>query len=186
MRGMMTVLERDVDAMLIPSGDKVSLPAGAELRVMQTLGGNVTVQDPYGQLFRINEKDTSALGADFAAKVPEASAPTSDASAEEFSEEKVWEQLRTVFDPEIPVNIVELGLVYLCKATPLPEGGQRVDIHMTVTAPGCGMGQVLVEDVRSKVSSLPGVKEAQVELVWEPPWDQSRMTDVARLQLGWM
>jgi probable FeS assembly SUF system protein SufT len=183
---MMTVLERDVAATLIPSGDKVSLPAGAELRVMQTLGGNVTVQDPYGQLFRIDEKDTTALGADFAAKVPEAGGVEASGAAGEFSEEQVWEQLRTVYDPEIPVNIVELGLVYVCKATPLPEGGQRVDVQMTVTAPGCGMGQVLVEDVRTKVSSVPGVKEANVELVWEPAWDQSRMTDVARLQLGWM
>jgi metal-sulfur cluster biosynthetic enzyme len=91
-----------------------------------------------------------------------------------------------VYDPEIPVNIVELGLVYACKAEPLPEGGQRVDIQMTLTAPGCGMGPVLVEDVRTKVSSVPGVKETNVELVWEPQWDQSRMTDVARLQLGWM
>ncbi|MFP2897895.1 putative Fe-S cluster assembly protein SufT [Corallococcus sp. 4LFB] len=183
MRGAMTVIERDVDAMLIPSGDKVLLPAGSELTVVQTLGGNVTVQDPYGQLFRIDEKNADALGEDYAAK---AKAPAGDVTPGEFSEEQVWEQLRTVYDPEIPVNIVELGLVYTCKATPLEEGGQRVDIEMTLTAPGCGMGQVLVEDVRSKVSALPGVKEAHVELVWEPQWDQSRMTDVARLQLGWM
>ncbi|NOK21470.1 putative Fe-S cluster assembly protein SufT [Corallococcus carmarthensis] len=183
MRGAMTVIERDVDAMLIPSGDKVLLPAGSELTVVQTLGGNVTVQDPYGQLFRIDEKNAEVLGADYAAK---AKVPAEEAPPGEFHEEQVWEQLRTVYDPEIPVNIVELGLVYTCKATPLEEGGQRVDIEMTLTAPGCGMGQVLVEDVRSKVSALPGVKEAHVELVWEPQWDQSRMTDVARLQLGWM
>ncbi|NBD07632.1 MULTISPECIES: putative Fe-S cluster assembly protein SufT [Corallococcus] len=183
MRGAMTVIERDVDAMLIPSGDKVLLPAGSELTVVQTLGGNVTVQDPYGQLFRIDEKNADVLGEDYAAK---AKAPAPDAPLGEFHEEQVWEQLRTVYDPEIPVNIVELGLVYTCKATPLEEGGQRVDIEMTLTAPGCGMGQVLVEDVRSKVSAVPGVKEAHVELVWEPQWDQGRMSDVARLQLGWM
>lgn len=183
MRGAMTVIERDVDAMLIPSGDKVLLPAGSELTVVQTLGGNVTVQDPYGQLFRIDEKNADVLGEDYAAK---AKAPATDAPPGEFHEEQVWEQLRTVYDPEIPVNIVELGLVYTCKATPLEEGGQRVDIEMTLTAPGCGMGQVLVEDVRSKVSAVPGVKEAHVELVWEPQWDQGRMSDVARLQLGWM
>lgn len=183
MRGAMTVIERDVDAMLIPSGDKVLLPAGSELTVVQTLGGNVTVQDPYGQLFRIDEKNAEVLGEEYAAKAKPSDA---DVTPGEFHEEQVWEQLRTVYDPEIPVNIVELGLVYTCKATPLDEGGQRVDIEMTLTAPGCGMGQVLVEDVRSKVSALPGVKEANVELVWEPQWDQSRMTDVARLQLGWM
>ena len=183
MRGAMTVIERDVDAMLIPSGDRISLPAGSELTVVQTLGGNVTVQDPYGQLFRIDEKNASVLGEDYAAK---AKAPDADVTPGEFSEEQVWEQLRTVYDPEIPVNIVELGLVYTCKATPLEEGGQRVDIEMTLTAPGCGMGQVLVEDVRSKVSALPGVKEAHVELVWEPQWDQGRMSEVAKLQLGWM
>ncbi len=180
MRGMMAVLEREVPATIIPSGDRVSLPAGAELRVMQTLGGNITVQDPYGQLFRIDEKDGAALGEEYAPKEKESTGPA------EFNEEQVWEQLRTVYDPEIPVNIVELGLVYACKAEPLPEGGQRVDIQMTLTAPGCGMGPVLVDDVRTKVSSVPGVKETNVELVWEPQWDQSRMTDVARLQLGWM
>ncbi|RKH48431.1 putative Fe-S cluster assembly protein SufT [Corallococcus llansteffanensis] len=185
MRGAMTVIERDVDAMLIPSGDRISLPAGSELTVVQTLGGNVTVQDPYGQLFRIDEKNASVLGEDYAAKAKSPDeAP--QGTPGEFSEEQVWEQLRTVYDPEIPVNIVELGLVYTCKVTPLEEGGQRVSIEMTLTAPGCGMGQVLVEDVRQKVSSVPGVKETEVELVWEPQWDQGRMTDVAKLQLGWM
>jgi probable FeS assembly SUF system protein SufT len=180
MRGMTAVLERDVSATIIPSGDRVSLPTGAELRVMQTLGGNITVQDPYGQLFRIDEKDGSALGEEYA---PKEKAAADDGT---FNEEQVWEQLRTVYDPEIPVNIVELGLVYACKAEPLPEGGQRVDIQMTLTAPGCGMGPVLVDDVRQKVSSVPGVKEANIDLVWDPPWSQDRMTDVAKLQLGWM
>ncbi|WP_141593165.1 putative Fe-S cluster assembly protein SufT [Myxococcus sp. AB056] len=180
MRGMMAVLERDVSATIIPSGDRVVLPEGAELQVTQTLGGNITVQDPYGQLFRIDEKDGGALGEEYAPKERPAGDPS------EFNEEQVWEQLRTVYDPEIPVNIVELGLVYACKAEPLPEGGQRVDIQMTLTAPGCGMGPVLVEDVRTKVGSVPGVAETRVELVWDPPWGQERMSDVARLQLGWM
>ena len=184
MRGLV-VIDREVEATLIPSGDRVMVPAGTDLRVMQTLGGNVTVQsESTGQLLRIDAKDAAVLGEDYAhaAKALEPQ-PTDDGS---FSEEQVWEQLRTVYDPEIPVNIVELGLVYQCKAEPLPEGGQRVDIQMTVTAPGCGMGPVLVEDVRRKVSGVPGVKEAHVELVWEPPWDQSRMSEVARLELGWM
>ncbi|MCP3104585.1 putative Fe-S cluster assembly protein SufT [Myxococcus sp. K15C18031901] len=180
MRGMMTVLMREVSATIIPSGDRVMLPEGSELRVMQTLGGNITVQDPYGQLFRVDEKDGAALGEEYAPKEKEAG----DASA--FHEEQVWEQLRTVYDPEIPVNIVELGLVYGCKTEPMPDGGHRVDIQMTLTAPGCGMGPVLVDDVRTKVGTVPGVKEANVELVWDPPWSQDRMTDVARLQLGWM
>jgi probable FeS assembly SUF system protein SufT len=185
MRSLMTPLARDCEVTMIPSGERVTVPAGTEVRVLQTLGGNVTVQGDYGQLMRIDEKDTDALGPDYVAQnpKPEPRAPTEDGA---FDEERVWEQLRTVYDPEIPVNIVELGLVYQCKATPLPEGGQRVEIQMTVTAPGCGMGPVLVEDVRSKVQGVPGVKEADVELVWDPPWDQSRMSDVARLQLGWM
>jgi probable FeS assembly SUF system protein SufT len=184
MRGLV-VIERECEATLIPSGDRVMIPAGSDLRVMQTLGGNVTVQsESTGQLLRIAAKDAAVLGEEYAQPSP---APEQEPAADgSFNEERVWEQLRTVYDPEIPVNIVELGLVYQCKATSLPEGGQRVDIQMTVTAPGCGMGPVLVEDVRSKVSSVPGVKEAHVELVWEPAWDQSRMSEVARLELGWM
>ncbi|TMA36757.1 MAG: DUF59 domain-containing protein, partial [Deltaproteobacteria bacterium] len=100
--------------------------------------------------------------------------------------ERVWEQLRTVFDPEIPVNLVDLGLIYRCEAVPLPDGGQRVEIAMSMTAPGCGMGDVLKEDVRRKVQSVPGVREVQVEVVWDPPWDAGRMSDAAKLQLGWM
>ncbi len=185
MRGLMTSLARDCEVTMIPSGERVTVPAGTEVRVLQTLGGNVTVQGDYGQLMRIDEKDAEVLGADYLAQNPK-SEPQAPAEDGAFDEERIWEQLRTVYDPEIPVNIVELGLVYQCKATPLPEGGQRVEIQMTVTAPGCGMGPVLVDDVRNKVQGVPGVKEADVQLVWEPPWDQSRMSDVARLQLGWM
>ncbi|KFE65432.1 aromatic ring hydroxylating enzyme [Hyalangium minutum] len=179
------VIDREVEATLIPSGDRVMVPAGTDLRVMQTLGGNVTVQsESTGQLLRIDAKDADVLGEEYAQAAKALEPKHSEDGS--FNEDQVWEQLRTVYDPEIPVNIVELGLVYQCKAEPLPEGGHRVDIQMTVTAPGCGMGPVLVEDVKRKVSSVPGVKEAHVELVWEPPWDQSRMSDVARLELGWM
>ncbi|WNG55047.1 putative Fe-S cluster assembly protein SufT [Archangium gephyra] len=184
MRGLLTPLARDCEVTMIPSGERVTVPAGTEVRVIQTLGGNVTVQGDYGQLMRIDEKDAEVLGADYLAQNPKAEEPK--AAEGTFDAERVWEQLRTVYDPEIPVNIVELGLVYECKATPLPEGGHRVEIQMTVTAPGCGMGPVLVDDVRQKVTGVPGVKEADVQLVWDPPWDQSRMSDVARLQLGWM
>lgn len=184
MRGLQTLLARDCEVTMIPSGERAVIPAGTEVRVLQTLGGNVTVQGDYGQLMRIDEKDVDVLGDGYekeTKKPAEASAEAGD-----FDPERVWEQLRTVYDPEIPVNIVELGLVYECKATPLPEGGHKVEIQMTVTAPGCGMGPVLVEDVRQKVRSVPGVVEADVQLVWEPPWDQGRMSDVARLELGWM
>ena len=185
MRGLLTPLARDCEVTMIPSGERVMMPAGTEVRVLQTLGGNVTVQGDYGQLMRIDEKDSDALGADYVAQNPKAE-PQAPAAEGTFDEERVWEQLRTVYDPEIPVNIVELGLVYELKTEPVPEGGHKVGVKMTVTAPGCGMGPVLVEDVRRKVSGIPGVKQADVELVWEPQWDQSRMTDVARLQLGWM
>jgi probable FeS assembly SUF system protein SufT len=108
------------------------------------------------------------------------------ASEGPFEEERVWEQLRTVFDPEIPVNVVELGLIYRCEAMPLPDGGHRVEIDMSMTAPGCGMADVIKEDVRRKVQGAPGVREVEVRIVWDPPWDASRMSDAARLQLGWM
>jgi probable FeS assembly SUF system protein SufT len=186
MRGLV-VLERECEATLIPSGDRTVIPAGTDLRVMQTLGGNVTVQAvSNGQLLRIDAKDAAVLGEEYAPRPDEALSGATAAADAPYDEARVWEQLRTVYDPEIPVNIVELGLVYQCQATPLAEGGQRVDIQMTVTAPGCGMGPVLQDDVRRKVLSVPGVREANVELVWEPPWDQSRMSDVARLELGWM
>ena len=117
-------------------------------------------------------------------RAPEgAEPPWSDAP---FEEEKVWERLRTVFDPEIPVNVVELGLIYRCEATELPDGGYRVEIDMSMTAPGCGMADVIQEDVRRKVRSAPGVREVSVRIVWDPPWDASRMSVAARLQLGWM
>jgi probable FeS assembly SUF system protein SufT len=177
-RGSIT-LARDCEATRIPSGSRVVLPAGARVTITQTLGGNFTVTTEDGALLRIADKDADALGAP-AAAVP---APMVEGS---FAEERVWEQLRTVFDPEIPVNLVDLGLIYRCQAVPLPEGGHRVEIAMSMTAPGCGMGDVLKEDVRRKVQSVPGVREVEVEVVWDPPWDASRMSDAARLQLGWM
>jgi probable FeS assembly SUF system protein SufT len=172
-------LARDCEATRIPSGSRVVLPAGARVTITQTLGGNFTVTTEDGALLRIADKDADALGAP-AAAVP---APMVEGS---FAEERVWEQLRTVFDPEIPVNLVDLGLIYRCQAVPLPKGGHRVEIAMSMTAPGCGMGDVLKEDVRRKVQSVPGVREVKVEVVWDPPWDASRMSDAARLQLGWM
>ena len=149
------------------------------MEITQSLGGQFTVTTDEGALLRIDDKDADALG--------ERSAPAqAPASEGEFDEQQVWEQLRTVFDPEIPVNLVDLGLIYHCQAVPLPEGGHRVEIKMSMTAPGCGMGDVLKEDVQRKIQGVPGVREVDVEVVWDPPWDASRMSDAARLQLGWM
>ena len=175
------VLKRDCAATQIPSGSKLVLPAGTGVTIMQSLGGQFTVTTDEGGLYRIAGEDAGALG-EWATQTAE-QAPMIEGP---FQVERVWEQLRTVFDPEIPVNLVDLGLIYRCEAVPLPEGGHRVEIDMSMTAPGCGMGDVLKEDVRRKVQSVPGVREVQVEVVWDPPWDASRMSDAARLQLGWM
>ena len=172
------VLARDCPATRIPSGEPALLPAGTEVQITQTLGDHFTVTTVDG-LFRIAGKDADALG-------QEPSAPAAAAGEGPFEEERVWNELRTVFDPEIPVNLVDLGLIYACRALPLPDGGRRVEIEMSMTAPGCGMGDVLKEDVRRKVQAVPGVREVSVEVVWDPPWDPSRMSDAARLQLGWM
>ena len=177
------VLQRDCEGTEIPGGDKVLLPKGSSVTVIQSLGGSHTVLTEQGYMVRIDGKDAEALGEKYskARQEPKPAAPDGP-----FEESQVWDELRTVYDPEIPVNIVDLGLVYKCESKPLPGGGYRVEVQMTMTAPGCGMGGILKEDVRHKVLGLSGVKEADVEVVWEPPWDPSRMSDAARLQLGWM
>jgi len=175
------VLRRDCAATQIPSGSKAVLPAGTRVTITQSLGGQFTVTTDQGGLYRIAAEDADALGE----RAPAATAP-SPAGEGPFEEAQIWEQLKTVFDPEIPVNLVDLGLIYRCEAVPVPGGGHRVEIAMSMTAPGCGMGDVLKEDVRRKVQAVPGVREVQVDLVWDPPWDASRMSDAARLQLGWM
>ena len=180
-KGGPITLARDCEATRIPSGSSVELPAGTRVTITQTLGGHFTVVTEDGALLRIADKDADALGEG----APATAAPPPMIEGP-FDEERVWEQLKTVFDPEIPVNLVDLGLIYRCQAVPLPDGGQRVEIEMSMTAPGCGMGDVLKEDVRRKVQSVPGVREVQVEVVSDPPWDASRMSDAARLQLGWM
>jgi probable FeS assembly SUF system protein SufT len=173
-------LARDCEATRIPSGSTVVLPAGTRVTITQSLGGQFTVTTDDGALLRIADKDADALGE----RAPVAAqAPVTEGA---FDGERVWEQLRTVFDPEIPVNLVDLGLIYRCEAVPLPDGSYRVEVAMSMTAPGCGMGDVLKEDVRRKVQGVPGVREVEVEVVWDPPWDASRMSDAARLQLGWM
>lgn len=173
-------LTRDVIGTLIPAGTKVELPEGAQARITQALGGSYTIQVE-GHLFRIEDKDADALGRDPAAAV-ELAADASDADIEEA----VWEQLRTCYDPEIPINIVELGLIYECRLEPLPDNRRKALIRMTLTAPGCGMGDVLVADAKSKVLLVPGVTEADVELTFDPPWTQDRMSEAARLSSGLM
>lgn len=173
-------LERDCEAVLIPAGTPLLLPEGSVVFITQALGGSYTV-NINGNLARIAAKDADALGFEVEGNVSQ----KQDADANgEVSEELVWQQLRTCYDPEIPINIVDLGLIYDCDITPLEKDGNRVDIRMTLTAPGCGMGDFLAEDVRSKVAMVPNVTEVNVELTFDPPWDQSMMSETARLEAG--
>jgi probable FeS assembly SUF system protein SufT len=179
-------LTRDCEAIVIPDGYPVTLPAGSEVILTQTLGGDYTVMTNRGFLARIPGQDADALGEEPAPPkggVAEAWQAV-DAPEGPFDETLVWEQLATCYDPEIPVNIVDLGLIYDCHATPLPEGGQRIEIKMTLTAPGCGMGEILKRDVERKVMTVPGVREVDVELVFEPFWNPTMMSDAARLELN--
>ncbi len=176
---------RDVEVLQVPSGEKAVLPKGAWLVVQQSLGGQFTAMTDLGGLVRIDGKDADALGPEYVAEAERARADRAAATSGPFDEEKVWEALRQVYDPEIPASIVELGLVYLV-APEAVDGGHRVAVRMTLTAPGCGIGPVLVEDVRRAVLSVPGVVDADVEIVFDPPWDPSRMSDAAKLQLGFM
>ncbi len=172
-------LNRQCDVIAIPNGTRATLAAGTVVRVMQFLGNSFTVSTNYGAMFRIDAKDAEALGL----SNPEAS-QANPSPTESFSEKLVWDQLKTVFDPEIPVNIVDLGLVYSCSIADRQQGGRKVDIKMAMTAPGCGMAGVLKSDVEAKLSRLPGVAEVYVEVVFDPPWGPARMSDAAKLQLG--
>jgi len=175
-------LTRDVDAIAIPAGDKVQLEAGTPVGIAQRLGGNYTVFSPRG-LVRIEGKDADALGMQVET-APETPVASADGTV---NEDAIWEQMKQCYDPEIPVNIVDLGLIYDCKVSPAEGGeGHKVEVKMTLTAPGCGMGQVLADDVRQRVEGVPGVTEAIVDIVWEPQWNQGMMTEAARLQLGLM
>ncbi len=170
--------ERDCAAVLVPQGEKVSLPAGSVGYITQALGGSFTVFVE-GNLFRIAGEDADAIGKD----PPEALQLENEAD-DDAVEVLVWKQLRTCFDPEIPINVVELGLVYDCDIERMEDGSRKVNIKMTLTAPACGMGDILVDDVRTKVERVPTVSEADVELVFDPPWNQSMMSDAARLETG--
>ena len=173
-------LTRDVDAIIVPAGMNVKLRAGQQGFITQALGGSFTVYVE-GNLFRISGQDADALGKE-AADVPQLPPNASDDDVRELA----WQQMKTCYDPEIPINVVDLGLVYSCDVHTDENGDRIIDVKMTLTAPGCGMGDVLVQDVRDKVEIIPTVKRADVELVFDPPWNQSMMSEAARLQTGMM
>jgi probable FeS assembly SUF system protein SufT len=170
--------ERDCDAVMVPQGDSVTLPAGSYGYITQALGGSYTVFVE-GNLFRIAGKDGDAIG-----KEPPPGLELPEDAGDEQVEALVWQQLRTCFDPEIPFNIVDLGLIYEVTLQPRDDGQRRVEVKMTLTAPGCGMGEILVDDVRSKLEMIPTVAEADVELVFDPPWGRHMMSEAARLETG--
>ena len=176
------ILSRDVTATQIPSGDKSTLTAATKVMIHQTLGGSYTVQTDFG-LFRIDGKDADALGEQAAASTIKAATLSGGAP----DPEAIWAQLRHVFDPEIPVNIVDLGLVYSMDVEKLaadPDGGHRVNVAMTLTAPGCGMGPAIAEDAKSKILLVPGVSDADVRITWDPPWNQSMISEEGKMKLG--
>jgi len=178
------VISRNTEAVMIPSGERVLVPQGARATITQSLGGSYTLITDRGLMVRVSGKEVEAIG-----KTPVETAQV--AEGEELTQEKleslVWDQLKTCYDPEIPVNIVDLGLVYLCELQEAEEDGRKdVKVKMTLTAPGCGMGPVLAGDVKHKIESLPGVRNADVEVVFDPVWDRSMMSEAAKLQLGMM
>jgi len=172
-------LRRECPAVQIPEGTAARLSQGTRVRITQALGGSFTVATDRGYLFRIAPEDADALG-----KEPGEALAEPVPAADDSLEELVWARLKNCYDPEIPINIVDLGLVYNCEIHPLPEGGNRVDIKMTLTAPGCGMGPVLAKEVKERVEKIAGVEQADVEVVFDPQWDQAMMSEAARLELG--
>ena len=174
-------LARDCEAVQIPAGTATTLPKGTAVDITQTLGGSYTVRAA-GGLYRVASKDADALGLE-AAPATDAK-PVAAGPVEEVDEKQIWETLRTCFDPEIPVNIVDLGLVYDMHIDKLPSGNSKIDVKMTLTAPGCGMGATIAGDAQQKLLYLEGVEEANVEIVWEPPWHQSMITEQGRRVLG--
>jgi probable FeS assembly SUF system protein SufT len=169
-------ITRECEAIQIPAGTRVMLEKGIEVFITQSLGGTYTLQVPaYGGLFRVAAKDADALG-----KTPEAASTVAEGDLESM----VWQQLKTCFDPEIPVNIVDLGLVYGMELTPLADGTHRVDVKMTLTAQGCGMGATIAVDARHKILSIPGITDANVDVVWDPPWNPQMISPEGRERLG--
>jgi probable FeS assembly SUF system protein SufT len=173
-------LTRDVKAVIIPAGEELLLREGTSGIITQALGGSFTVYIE-GNLFRIAGADADALGKEI---VPPPEVPENPTDKD--IEDVIWRQLKTCYDPEIPVNIVDLGLVYRCEVKPGANGERSVEVDMTLTAPGCGMGDVLVADAQEKIAVVPTVGDVKVELVFDPPWNQTMMSDEARLQTGLM
>lgn len=185
-------LTRDCEAVVVPWGNSSPLRAGTMVQITQQLGGNFTVMAG-GNLYRIAGADADALGieieneamsdeaSDDAAHAHRASAVSASADSVEAA---AWRELATCFDPEIPIDIVNLGLVYLCQAIPLADAGFRLDVKMTLTAPGCGMGMVIADEAREKLIGIPGVEEVDIDLVWDPPWSRQMMSEAARLEMG--
>jgi probable FeS assembly SUF system protein SufT len=172
-------LSREISVTQIPSGDKHTLPAGTRIQIHQTLGGSYTVQTDHG-LFRIDGKDGDALGE----QVADHSVATATLEDGAPNPDALWDQLRRVYDPEIPVNIVDLGLVYSMEVEKKPDNGFKVNIAMTLTAPGCGMGPAIAEDAKGKVLLVPGVSDADVRITWDPPWNQSMISEEGKMKLG--
>lgn len=173
-------LERDVNAIIIPAGESVTLREGTTGFITQALGGSFTVYVE-GNLFRVAGLDADALGKE---PVPPPEVPEN--ATDKDIESVIWQQLGTCYDPEIPIDIVNLGLIYRCEVKARPDGQRTVEVDMTLTAPGCGMGDVLVQDAQEKIAIVPTVADVKVELVFDPPWNQSMMSDEARLQTGLM
>jgi probable FeS assembly SUF system protein SufT len=179
MRFEEVVTRRAVEVVQIPDGITTVLPAGTPLVIMQSLGDTFTVSAPtLGGMYRLAGEHADAIGRE---RPLPADAPVPDGPVDEA---RVWAALRTVYDPEIPVNVVELGLVYDLRVDPLPGGGSRVQVKMTLTAPGCGMGPIIADDAKRRIEGVPGVKQADVEVVFDPPWDRSMMSEAAKLELG--
>jgi probable FeS assembly SUF system protein SufT len=177
-------LSRDCEAVMVPAGHTVLLPQGTKAVVTQSLGGSYTLHVPeYGGLLRISNRDADALGFT-AAPETEKPADTGEPLPTEQLEPLVWEQLRTCYDPEIPVNIVDLGLVYDMQIQPREDGKSRVDVKMTLTAQGCGMGASIAADAKYKILALPSVDEAEVEIVWSPVWNPNMISPEGRAKLG--
>jgi len=174
-------LRRDCVAIMIPSGEEISLAAGATVWLTQALGGSYTVMTERGYSARIDGNDSDALG--LAPSAKQESTESHDATSGSLRD-SVWSKLRSCFDPEIPVNIVDLGLIYQCDVQLLPSGGNKAIVRFTLTAQGCGMGQFLKQDIEKKLRVIPGINEVDVELVWEPPWNQSMISVSAKQQLG--
>jgi probable FeS assembly SUF system protein SufT len=174
------VISRDVKAVIVPAGEEVTLKSGQSGFITQALGGSFTLYVD-GNLFRLSGENADAIGKQVV-RPPELPPNATEDDVRKLA----WAQMRSCYDPEIPINVVDLGLIYDCDVTPNADGTRSVRIRMTLTAPGCGMGEVLVQDVKEKVEIIPTVSSTDVELVFDPPWDQSMMSEAARLQTGMM